>query len=39
VEAFSLASAGPDGEATTDKKAVVSGWSPIAARYGLISYQ
>ena len=33
------ASAGPDGQATTDKKAFVTGWNPIAARYGLTSYQ
>jgi hypothetical protein len=33
------AAAGPDGQATTGKKAFVSSWNPIAARYGLTSYQ
>jgi hypothetical protein len=33
------AAAGPDGQATTDKKTFVSGWDPIAAQYGLTSYQ
>jgi hypothetical protein len=32
------AAAGPDGRATTDKKAFVSLWNPIAAQYGLTSY-
>jgi hypothetical protein len=33
------AAAGPDAQATTDKQAFVSGWNPIAARYGLSTYQ
>jgi hypothetical protein len=33
------AAAGPDGQATTDKKAFVSSWDPIAAQYGLPTYQ
>jgi hypothetical protein len=33
------AAAGPDGRATTDKKAFVSSWNPIAAQYGLTPYQ
>jgi len=33
------AAAGPDNQATTDKKAFVSSWNPIAAQYGLPSYQ
>jgi hypothetical protein len=30
---------GPDGQATTDKKAFVSSWNPIAEQYGLPTYQ
>jgi zinc-ribbon domain len=30
---------GPDGQATTDKKAFVSQWNSIASRYGLRTYQ
>jgi hypothetical protein len=30
---------GPDSQATTDKKAFVGSWDPIAAQYGLPSYQ
>jgi hypothetical protein len=33
------AAAGPDAQATTDKKSFVSLWNPIAARYGLPAYQ
>jgi hypothetical protein len=33
------AATGPDGQATTAKKSFVSGWNPIAARYGLPAYQ
>jgi hypothetical protein len=33
------AAAGPDAQATTDKKAFVNGWNPIATRYGLPTYQ
>lgn len=32
------AAAAPDAQATTDKKAFVSLWNPIAAQYGLTSY-
>ena len=32
------AAAGPDAQATTDKKAFVKLWNPIAAQYGLTSY-
>lgn len=32
------AAAAPDAQATTDKKAFVKLWNPIAARYGLTSY-
>ena len=32
------AAAGPDAQATTDKKAFVNLWNPIAAQYGLTSY-
>jgi hypothetical protein len=32
------AAAAPDTQATTDKKAFVNLWNPIAARYGLTSY-
>jgi hypothetical protein len=33
------AAAGPDGQATTEKKAFVSQWNPIASQYGLTPYQ
>jgi hypothetical protein len=33
------AAAGPDGQATTEKKAFVSQWDSIAAQYGLTTYQ
>jgi hypothetical protein len=33
------AAAGPDAQATTDKQAFVSGWNPVATRYGLATYQ
>jgi hypothetical protein len=33
------AAAGPDGLATTAKKAFVSQWNPIASQYGLATYQ
>jgi eukaryotic-like serine/threonine-protein kinase len=33
------AAAGPDGQATTDKKAFVSRWNPIAEQYSLPTYQ
>jgi len=33
------AAAGPDGQATTEKKAFVSQWNPIASQYGLTAYQ
>ena len=33
------AAAGPDGQATTDKRAFVSLWNPMAAQYGLTSYR
>ncbi len=33
------AAAGPDGQATTGKKAFVSLWNPVAAQYGLPSYR
>jgi hypothetical protein len=33
------AAAGPDGQATTEKKAFVSQWNPIASQYGLTTYQ
>jgi hypothetical protein len=33
------AAAGPDGQATTAKKAFVSQWNPIASQYGLATYQ
>jgi hypothetical protein len=33
------ASNGPDQQATAGKTAFVSMWNPIAARYGLTSYQ
>lgn len=32
------AAAAPDAQATTDKKAFVNLWNPVAARYGLTSY-
>jgi hypothetical protein len=32
------AAAGPDAQATTDKKAFVNLWNPVAAQYGLTSY-
>ncbi len=32
------AAAGPDAQATTDKKAFVNLWNPVAAKYGLTSY-
>ena len=32
------AAAGPDSQATTDKKAFVNLWNPMAAKYGLPSY-
>jgi hypothetical protein len=33
------AATGPDNQATADKKAFVSLWNPIAAQYGLATYQ
>jgi hypothetical protein len=33
------AAAGPDGQATIDKKAFVSQWKSVASHYGLTSYQ
>lgn len=33
------AAAGPDAQATAGKQAFVTGWNPIAARYGLPTYQ
>jgi hypothetical protein len=33
------AAAGPDGQATTEKKAFVSQWNSIASQYGLTTYQ
>jgi hypothetical protein len=33
------AASGPDNTATTDKKAFVSQWNPIATQYGLTTYQ
>ena len=33
------AAAGPDAQATAGKKTFVSGWNPIAARYGLSTFQ
>jgi hypothetical protein len=33
------AAAGPDGQATTEKKAFVSQWNPIASQYRLATYQ
>jgi hypothetical protein len=33
------AAAGPDGQATTSKKAFVGQWNPIASQYGLTTYQ
>jgi hypothetical protein len=33
------AAEGPDGQATTDKKAFVGQWNSIASRYGLTKYQ
>jgi hypothetical protein len=33
------AAGGPDGQATTGKKAFVSSWNPIATQYGLPTYQ
>jgi len=33
------ASRGPDGQATTDKKAFVSQWNSVASQYGLKTYQ
>jgi hypothetical protein len=33
------AAVGPDGQATTDKKAFVSQWNSVASQYGLTKYQ
>ena len=33
------AAAGPDNQATADKRAFVNLWNPIATRYGLATYQ
>jgi hypothetical protein len=39
ADANYVAAEGPDGQATTDKKAFVSQWNPVASQYGLTQYQ
>jgi hypothetical protein len=39
VDANFQAAEGPDGQATTDKKAFVGQWNSIASQYGLTKYQ
>jgi zinc-ribbon domain len=39
TDANYVAAEGPDDQATTDKKAFVSQWNPVASQYGLTQYQ